>query len=77
MSQVNVEIHELPARFAEVVALSASGEDVFITEGGVPRARLLSLLPTQPRIAGLHPGAMETADDFDAPLSDDFWTGKS
>jgi hypothetical protein len=27
-----------------------------------------------PRVAGLHPGAIWTSDDFDEPLPDDFWT---
>jgi hypothetical protein len=26
------------------------------------------------RVAGLHPGAIWTRDDFDEPLPDDFWT---
>jgi hypothetical protein len=28
------------------------------------------------RIAGLHPGAIEMAPDFDDPLPDEFWLGK-
>lgn len=28
---------------------------------------------TQPRILGLHPGAIWTSDDFDEPLPDEFW----
>ena len=28
------------------------------------------------RVAGLHTGAIVPADDFDAPLSDDFWVGQ-
>lgn len=29
------------------------------------------------RILGLHPGSMRMSDDFDAPLPDEFWFGKS
>ena len=29
------------------------------------------------RILGLHPGSMQMSDDFDAPLPDEFWLGKS
>jgi len=29
------------------------------------------------RVAGLHPGAIQPAADFDAPLPDDFWTGQT
>jgi hypothetical protein len=28
---------------------------------------------SQPRILGLHPGAIWTSDDFDEPLPDEFW----
>jgi hypothetical protein len=30
----------------------------------------------QQRIANLHPGALQPAPDFDAPLPDEFWLGK-
>ena len=29
-----------------------------------------------PRRAGLHAGAWEVAQDFDTPLSDEFWLGR-
>lgn len=29
------------------------------------------------RVLGLHPGSMRMSDDFDAPLPDEFWFGKS
>jgi hypothetical protein len=29
------------------------------------------------RVPGLHPGAIQSAADFDAPLPDDFWTGQT
>lgn len=28
------------------------------------------------RLPGLHPGAMQASEDFDAPLPDEFWTGR-
>lgn len=34
----------------------------------------LAATPTK-RQAGLHTGCVVMADDFDAPLSDDFWLG--
>ena len=38
-------------------------------ESIVPRHR------ASPRCAGLHAGAWELADDFDAPLPDEIWLG--
>jgi hypothetical protein len=31
---------------------------------------------SKPRVAGLHPGAIVMAADFDAPLPDEFWLGR-
>ena len=32
--------------------------------------------PKKPRVLGLHPGAFQPSDDFDAPLPDEFWLGE-
>jgi antitoxin (DNA-binding transcriptional repressor) of toxin-antitoxin stability system len=73
MSSTQVELSDLGTRFAEVLALAESGADVVLTEQQIPRARLV---PPSPRIAGLHPGAIQTSNDFDEPLPDAFWTGQ-
>jgi antitoxin (DNA-binding transcriptional repressor) of toxin-antitoxin stability system len=76
MTPTQVEVHELPARFAELLALAAAGTDVIVTDGNIPRARLLPLQAGAGRVPGLHQGAIQTADDFDAPLPEEFWTGQ-
>jgi len=77
MSQTTtVEVQELPARFAELISLAAGGTEVIVTEGSTPRARLVPLPTGQVRVAELHPGAIEAAADFDAPLPEEFWSGK-
>ena len=35
-----------------------------------------SLSKRKPRVADLNKGAIQTRDDFDAPLPDDFWSPK-
>ena len=40
------------------------------------RVRMEESKPPQKRIAGLHEGMTWVADDFDAPLPDEFWLGK-
>ena len=77
MSSTTVEVQEVPARWAEILALAAAGTEVIVTEGSVPRARLIPLPRSQTRVPGLHAGTIRTAGDFDAPLPDDFWAGTS
>jgi antitoxin (DNA-binding transcriptional repressor) of toxin-antitoxin stability system len=70
-----IDIRELPARLAEAVALASSGVEVILTEGEIPRLRLVSCETAVPRVPGLHPGSIEIAPDFDVPLPDEFWAG--
>lgn len=70
------DIRELPARLDEALALAASGDEIILTDGQIPKARLVPLAANAKRIAGLHPGSMLPAPDFDAPLPDDFWAGQ-
>jgi antitoxin (DNA-binding transcriptional repressor) of toxin-antitoxin stability system len=71
-----IDVRELTDRLEEVLASAAAGDDVILTDGNIPRARLLPLSSHRPRIAGLHAGALQTSPDFDAPLPDDFWAGR-
>jgi antitoxin (DNA-binding transcriptional repressor) of toxin-antitoxin stability system len=79
MGTIEFDVKELSSRFAEIKKLAESGTMVIVTEGAVPVAKLfvIPLTCDQPRIPGLHAGMIEIADDFDAPLPDDFWTGES
>ena len=71
-----LDIRELPTRLEEVLALAASGGEVILTDGAIPRARLVPCGATGPRGAGLHAGAIQPAPDFDAPLPEEFWVGQ-
>lgn len=75
MAGTTVDVRDLPERFAELVALVLSGGEVLVTDGSVPRARLVALAPSVGRRAGLHPGAITIEPDFDDPLPDEVWTG--
>ena len=85
MSKTMIEIGDLPARFAEMIQRAATGEEVVITENQVPRAKLIVTPSAGPlpgnttglRIPGLFAGQIQTTDDFDDPLPDEFWFGES
>jgi prevent-host-death family protein len=71
-----VEIHEAQNRLKELINLVTEGNEVILTEGKTPLARLVALSPQVARIPNLHPGAIQVSDDFDDPLPDEFWLGE-
>ncbi len=72
-----VNIYEAKTQLSKLIDLAASGSDVVISRNGVPIARLAPLNQKDKRMIGF--GALEgkgwIADDFDAPLSEDFLLG--
>lgn len=75
MATKTVEISEARDHLPELVAQAAAGTEVVLTEGDTPRARLVAVATgSTRRVPGLHPGSMEAAHDFDAPLPDELWT---
>ena len=75
-----VDIREVQARtLKELLPLVTAGNEVILTEGDTPVARLVPVTPPvlTPRVAGLHSGAIWTSDDLDEPLPDEFWTGNA
>ena len=77
MPITTVEVQEIPTHWEEVIASVKAGTEIIVTAGAVPFARLIPLPTNQPRVPGLNAGGFVIADDFDAPLPDDFWTGES
>ncbi len=65
MRTETVDLNEAQAHFIELVHRVASGLHVVLTEDQKPIAHLL---PASGRFPGLHPGAIWTSDDCDAPL---------
>jgi prevent-host-death family protein len=71
MQQVN--IHEAKTHLSRLVERVMQGEEVIIAKAGRPAARLVPIAsPARGGIRfGLMKGAIEIAEDFDAPLPDD------
>ena len=75
MQTKTVNVHEAQTRLVELLSLVAAGTEIILTEGSTPLARIVPMTEATPRVAGLHPGAIWTSEDFDDPLPDEFWTG--
>lgn len=68
-----VNIFEAKTQLSKLIEMAEKGEDVVIARAGKPVARLTKLNPAKPKIRyGLLKGKMRIADDFDAPLPEDF-----
>lgn len=71
-----VEVGEAQRQLKDLLSIVSSGTEIVLTEGSMPVARLVPIaLPLTLRVAGLHRGAIWTSDDFDEPLSEEFWMG--
>jgi antitoxin (DNA-binding transcriptional repressor) of toxin-antitoxin stability system len=76
MQTKTVDVQEAQTCLVELLSLVSAGIEIILTEGSTPLARIVPLGgTTTPRVAGLHPGAIWTSEDFDEPLPEEFWTG--
>lgn len=75
MSQKTFDISLLTEHFFDLLADIQNQVEVTLTREGVPLARILPLSSANGVIpkAGLNRGSMVMSDDFDEPLSDEFW----
>ena len=73
-----VDVEEAKERLPELVSLALEGNEVIISEGDRPVARLVPIATTgRKRVMGLHRGTAWMSEDFDEPLPDEFWLGEA
>jgi antitoxin (DNA-binding transcriptional repressor) of toxin-antitoxin stability system len=71
-----VDVEEAKERLPELVSLALEGNEVIISEGDRPVARLVPFSDAgRRRVADLNKGEIWMSDDFDEPLPDEFWMG--
>ena len=76
MQTKTVDVHEAQTHLIDLLSLVTAGTEIILTEDNTPLARIVPVAgATTPRVAGLHPGAIWTSEDFDEPLPEEFWTG--
>ena len=73
-----VSVDEAQDKLPDLLAQAVAGNEVIITEHGMPVARLVPVVTPskKKRVAGLNRGTILTSEDFDEPLSDEFWLGQ-
>ncbi|MEQ9482127.1 type II toxin-antitoxin system Phd/YefM family antitoxin [Coleofasciculus sp. F4-SAH-05] len=81
MSTKTLDIQKLQITVLELISLIQDDQEIVITKGNTPIARLTLLNSAEPNIwesektpqPGLNLGAMVMSDDFEQPLPDEFW----
>jgi prevent-host-death family protein len=73
MSEVGV--HEAKTHLSRLLRQVMAGDEVVITRGGTPIARLVPVDGRRTRILGSDDGVYQIPDDFDAPLPDEVLDG--
>ena len=66
----SVSVHEAKADLSRLLDDVAAGEDVVITRGGRPVARIVPANDAPRRTFGVDRGAFTVPADFDAPLDE-------
>jgi antitoxin (DNA-binding transcriptional repressor) of toxin-antitoxin stability system len=68
-----MDVRELGSRIDEAIELVGSGNDVILSDGKNPIARIVPCRAASPQVPGLQAAALEPSPDFGAPLPDEFW----
>ncbi len=77
MTVQTIDLLKTPTDLKKLLSFVNKGEEILLTEGSKPVARVLPMFTSEAaRVPGLHAGAIWMSDDFDAPLSDEFWMGQ-
>lgn len=66
-----VTVHEAKTHLSRLLRRVAMGEEILISRGGEPIARLVPATEGKKRTLGIDRGLYDVPDDFDSPLPDD------
>ena len=68
-----VSVHEAKTHLSRLLRRVEAGQEVVISRGGRPVARLVPVGSKRPRVPGRLKGSIEISDDFDAPMPGELW----
>ncbi|GBF81524.1 type II toxin-antitoxin system Phd/YefM family antitoxin [Aphanothece sacrum] len=71
-----IEIRQNQIKLPELISLLQENEEIVITDGHIPVARLTSINDSGSRTPDLYPHSIIISEDFDESLSDEFWLGE-
>lgn len=66
-----VGVHQAKTNFSKLLRRVMSGEEIVITRGGDPVAKLVPIGGKRTRILGIDSGVFDLPEDFNEPLPDD------
>lgn len=66
-----VGVHEAKTHLSRLLRRVAAGEEILITSGGRPAARLVPVEQSKRREFGMDEGVFSVPDNFDDPLPDE------
>ena len=72
----SVDIDSAEANFENLLSLLKDNPEIILTKKGIPIGIMKPISSLPPRVAGLHPGAIQTSEDFDQPLPGDLGMGE-
>lgn len=67
----SVGVHQAKTQLSELLRRVAAGEEITITRGGEPIAKIVPLRPRTSRMLGQDRGLYAVSEDFDLPLPDE------
>ena len=70
-SVVRVGVHEAKTRLSQLLRLVDGGQEIEISRGGEPVARIVPIRSPGKRRLGIDEGVFVVPEDFDAPLPED------
>ena len=68
---MDVGVHEAKTHLSRLLRRVQLGEEITISRGGQPLARLVPVLPPVRPTFGLDRGRLEVPEDFNAPLPEE------
>lgn len=70
MSAHTIDLQDAQARLLQLVEQAKHGQEVVLTEGGEPVAKIIPISAPAARQFGSAKGLITMAEDFDEPLDD-------